>query len=235
MNSTMKKWVAGTAALAVLLLVGGWFFLVSPKRSEAADLRDQAASASRNNDSLSVQLARLKAQAKDLPKQQAALAAVAAKIPGTPAMPTLIRSLNAAAADTGVELVSLAPTPPAPLAVAAGSGGATTAAAAPAGSSAAAAAGSSAAAPRAATGALQQIGVTINVVGSYFQVAEYLDRLESLQRAFRVTGFQAAPGTNPVKDAASQPSTESGKVLQATVTGFVYMTPGSTLNVSTGK
>ena len=225
MSSKMKQWVAIAAVAVLVILAGGWFLLVSPKRHDAQDLQTQADSVERSNQSLSVQLATLRAQAKDLPRQQAVLAAVAAKIPDNPAMPTLIRSLNAAAADTGVELVSLAPT--APAAVVAPAAPTTTASAATA---------TGVPASTASAAGLQQIQVAVNVVGSYFQVAEYLDRLEGLQRAFRVTTFTAAPGTNPVKDAASQPSADSGKLLTATITGYVYESPGSTsATVSNGK
>jgi Tfp pilus assembly protein PilO len=163
-------------------------------------------------------LAVLKAQAKDLPKQQAKLAAVAAKIPSDPAMPALVRALNKAASAANVELVSMAPGPPSPATAGPAGSTATTAATATGGSAAA---------------GLQQVAVTLNVVGSYFQVAEYLDRLEGLTRAFRVTGFALAPGANPVKTTAGQPSTESGKVLTANITGLVFETPGATTSALT--
>src|SRR3954452_8947094 len=105
----MKQWVALAAVAALVILAGGWFLLVSPKRSDAAALREQADNKARSNQVLTTKLAELKAKAKELPAQQAALAAVASKIPNNSAMPTLIRALNAAADDPGVELVSMAP------------------------------------------------------------------------------------------------------------------------------
>jgi Tfp pilus assembly protein PilO len=229
-NSKMKQWVALAAVAALVLVAGGWFLLVSPKRANAAALRTQVSEKQQANQVLQTQIAALKAQAKDLPKQQATLAAVAAKIPNNGAMPTLIRSLNSAADDTGVELVSMAPTPPTAVAPATAATGSTTAATAATGT----ARPSGAAA--AAVGSLESVGVTLNVVGSYFQVAEYLDRLEGLARAFRVTTFSVVPGTNPVKPAVSQPSTDSGKVLTATITGLVFQTQGgSTAALATAK
>ncbi|MFN2539346.1 MAG: type 4a pilus biogenesis protein PilO [Mycobacteriales bacterium] len=213
---TLKKWTALAVVAALVILAGGWFLLVSPKRTDAAALRTQAAEKQRANLALQTQLAQLKAQAKDLPKQQAKLAAVAAKIPNNSAMPALVRALNKAASDANVELVSVSPAAPTPVVAAAA---ATTATAA---NGTGAAAGGTGAA-----GLLQQIPVTLNVVGSYFQVAQYLDRLEGLTRAFRVTGFVLAPGANPVKPSISQASTDSGKVLSANITGQVYQTTGS--------
>jgi Tfp pilus assembly protein PilO len=219
-NAKLKQWVALAAVAVIAIMAGGWFLVVSPKRSDAAALRSQTADKQRSNDMLVQQIAALKAQAKDRPMVQAKLAAVAAKIPNNGALPTLIRSLNAAAADTGVELVSMAPT--APSALAAAPTGATTATVPAAGASAPSAAAG------AAVGTLEQIGVTLNVVGSYFQVAEYLDRLENLTRAFRVTTLAVVPGVNPVKDPASQPSLDTGKVLSATISGQVFQTTGGT-------
>lgn len=228
MNPKMKQWVAIAALASVALLAGGWFLLVSPKRADAATLRAQAASQQQANQALKTQISVLKAQAKDLPKQQATLAAVAAKIPSNSAMPTLIRALNAAATDTGVELISMAPTAPSP--VAAGPAAAGTAA--PAGGSTAARVAARPASS-AAVGSLQQIGVSLNVVGSYFQVAEYLDRLESLSRAFRVSALTLSPGSNPVKPSVSQPSTDSGKLLTAVITGQVFEATGASAPTTT--
>jgi Tfp pilus assembly protein PilO len=217
----MKQWIALTLVGALAIMAGGWFLVISPKRAHAADLRTQAAAKERANSLLQVQLSTLKAQAKDLPKQQAKLAAVAAKIPNNSAMPTLIRALNSAADDTGVELVSVAPSVATPVAGAAAPAAATTAA--------------SAASAPSSVGALQSIQLSLGIVGSYFQVAEYLDRLESLQRAFRVTGFTLAPGTNPVKSPASQPGTDTGKLLNASITGLVFESTGATSALAAGK
>ncbi len=38
-----RTWTVGTAVLVVLILLAGWFLLVTPKRSHAADLQAQAA------------------------------------------------------------------------------------------------------------------------------------------------------------------------------------------------
>jgi Tfp pilus assembly protein PilO len=220
----MKQWVALAAVAALVILAGGWFLLVSPKRSSAADLRAQADSKQRANQALQTTLADLRAKAKGLPAQQAKLAAVAAKIPDNSAMPNLIRALNAAADSTGVELVSMAPGQPTAVAPAVAAAKVTTATA----TSGSTATSPNAAAGSAAVGTLQSIPVNLSVVGSYFQVAEYLDRLENLTRAFRVTSFSLAPGLNPVKPDASQPALETGKVLNAAISGLVFETQGGT-------
>ena len=220
----LKQWVALTALGSLAILAAGWFLLISPKHGEASDLKAQAATQITANSSLAGQILMLKAQAKDLPKQQARLAAVAAKIPDNPNLPALVRSLTQAADDTGVVLVSLSPS--APTAVA------PPVAAAPVSAAAAPGAGVTAAKPAAASaasaGTLMAITVNANVVGSYFQVEQFLDRVESLSRAMKVTTLTVAPGANPLTAAATTgaASLDTGKSLSATINGVVYMATG---------
>jgi Tfp pilus assembly protein PilO len=221
----LRQWIAITVVVVIAIAAGGWFLLISPKNQEAADLRDQTTTQVSANSQLKTQLQVLKAQAKALPQQQAKLAAVAAKIPDNPALPALIRALTVAADDANVELLTLSPTKPA--AVAAPAPGAVT--------------GVGAAAPvdTSSAGTLQQIGVSLSVVGGYFQVEQFLDRLESLSRAMKVTQVAMSPGTNPVKvvKAAATPapgstgtstSSSSGtpSTLMASITGTVFMATG---------
>ena len=215
----LKQWVAFTVVGVVVVLAAGWFLLISPKRSEASAISLQATEKQTSNQALQTQLALLKSQAKGLPAQQAKLSVVAAKIPDNPALPALIRALDAAAATADVELVSLSPSVPAPV-VAAGTP-ATPVAAAPTGAKAAA--------------GLQQIALAVNVVGGYFQVEQFLDSVENLNRAMKVTNFIAAPGGNPLK--ASPGSTATASTLSTTVTGTVYMATGRPTNavVPVGK
>jgi Tfp pilus assembly protein PilO len=247
MSSKMKQWVALTAVGCLAVLAAGWFLLVSPKRGDAAAIRDEVSSQNSTNSGLQTQLAMLKAQAKTLPAQQAKLALVAAKIPDNPALPALIRSLSKAADEAGVELVSLAPGQPATVVAtaptaptagapatgpAAGSGAAVGAQAAGLGTKPAGApvtlgsatAGSSSFSP----GVLTSIPLTINVVGGYFQIEQFFDRVEQLARATKVTGFTMVPGANPMKPStgAAAQQVDTGKTLTTAVTANVYMAPG---------
>jgi type IV pilus assembly protein PilO len=208
----VKQWVALTVLASVAILAAGWFLVVSPKRVDAAAIRDEAAAKQASNSTLQTQLAMLKAQAKDLPRQQARLAAVAARIPDNPALPTLIRALSKAAAETSVELISIAPA--APAAYTAPGAAATTTTTGTAGTTAATAT------------PLEAIGVTINVNGGYFQVEQFLDRLEGLARALKVTGFTLSPGDNPVKPTTTTSgptAVDTGKSLVGVITGQVFM------------
>lgn len=210
----MKQYVALTVVGCLGVLAAGWFLLVSPKKAEATDLQTQAASQESANQTLRTKLAMLKAQAKDLPQQQAKLAAVAAKIPDNPALPALIRALDSASAEAGVELVSIAPGQPA------------AAQAAPATATTPTAAGADA--PVAGAGSLATIPVAVNVVGGYFEVQQFMSGLEGLNRAFRATALTLAPGTNPVaKPSTTAVSADDGKTINATITGQVFMAAGA--------
>jgi Tfp pilus assembly protein PilO len=215
----LKQWVALTLVAVVAIVAAGWFLLISPKRSEAAAVRTDAASVVAANQGLELQLATLKAQAKQLPAQQAKLAAVQAKIPDNPALPALIRALAQAADKAGVELVSLAPGTPAlvvapvagtPVAAPAAGTAVTPVTAAPLGT---------------AAGTLSSISVTVSVVGGYFQVEQFLDMIEGLTRAMKVTTFSLVPGTNPVKKVVGQ-ALANASTLNATINGVVYLASG---------
>lgn len=229
MSSKMKQWVALTAVGVLAVLAAGWFLLVSPKRSAAAEVRDQLASQESKNSGLQTQLAMLKAQQKTLPAQQAKLAMVAAKIPDNPALPALIRALSAAADDAGVELLSMAPGTPVAVTETAAAPTATAPTSSGAGTTRTTTPVAAAVDSDFSPGVLTSIPLTINVVGGYFQVEQFFDRLENLARATKVTGFTLAPGGNPMKpvtDAAAASAADTGKSLSANVTANVYMAVG---------
>jgi type IV pilus assembly protein PilO len=222
----MKQWVALTVVGVLAVMAAGWFLLISPKRTEATSIRDETVAKQSANGALRTQLAMLKALAKDEPRQRARLAAVAAKIPDNPALPALIRALSGAAKDASVELVSMAPAAPAAYTGATASGAqAPTVPAATRRTSTAGAAAAAAAA--AAVPAMQVINLTITVSGGYFQVERFFDRVESLTRALKVTGFSLEPGDNPVlvkAATASGPSaSDTGRNLIGTISGQVFM------------
>ena len=226
----VKQWVALSVLGSLALLAGGWFLLVSPKKSEAAEVEAQVAAQVATNQSLSVELEVLKAKAQDLPKKQADLAKVAAKIPANPALPALVRALTAASTTSGVELVSVTPgapvaeTPAVAAPVEAPDG---TDPAAPAPAPAAPDPAAAAAAAPAPAGSLALIPIAINVVGDFFEVEQFIANLEQLPRALRVTNLSVAPGSSPTAGTATNTSAADGKSLTTTITGSVFMATGA--------
>jgi Tfp pilus assembly protein PilO len=220
----LKQWVTLTVLASVVLLAAGWFLLISPKKGEANELRTQAASQVSANAALETQLSVLRAQAKDLPKKQAELAEVAAKIPDNPSLPALIRALTAASTTSGVEFVSVTPGQPvAPVAVApvVSPTETTTAQTTPVAPPAPVAGG----AAGGAAGTLATIPVALNVVGDYFDIAQFMANLEDLPRALRILDVSLAPGVSPTATATATKagSAEDGRSLTSTINGSVFM------------
>ena len=234
----LKKLVALTVLGSLVVLLGGYVLLVGPKRSQAAELRSTAALAVSANSALELQLAQLKAQARDLPRQQARLAAVAARIPTTRALPALIRALNNAAHGAGVELLSVSPgastlvAPAAVVATVASPPVASPPVANPtAANPAAPAALGTAPAPVGAApttgevGQLAQLPVTLSLAGGYFQLEQFVSALEDLPRSLRLTGVTMAPGSNPMLPAplGSAAPVGPGATLASTVNAVVFV------------
>lgn len=224
----LKQWVTFTVLGAVVLLAAGWLLLISPKNSEATDLGSQVDTQVSANGVLQTQLQVLRTQAKELPKKQAELARVAAKIPDNPALPALIRALTAASTSAGVEFVSITPGAPVPAAAAVATPVApgTPVTAAPA-------AGGSA-------GQLAAVPVTLNVVGDYFEVEQFLANLEALPRALRVTNLILAPGSSAAGATGTTGSSAAmdGRTLTSTITGSVFLAanrPVATAVVAPGQ
>lgn len=238
----LQQWVALTAVAVLAILVGGWFFVVSPRRAHVDDLNTQAAAAQSQLTSLQSQVAMLKAQAKDLPAQRAKIAALSKQIPDDAQLPTLIRQLTATAAKSGVDLVTLAPGPPTALTTvttgpttlppsAASSStkpGTTTAPAATGTAATPAVPGSTGAA--AAPGSLMTVPVQITVRGSYFQLEKFLSSLEQLQRRYLVTGYTLSPSTSA---GASTSTMTTGNSLDLQLTGMAFEAPGFSTSTAT--
>ena len=93
--SLTRKWSLLAAVLVVAIFAAGWFLLIAPKRTEANDLKTQAATQERDNAALVQKLAELKAQQAELPQQRAKLAVFRTQIPDNPALPSLVRNLTA--------------------------------------------------------------------------------------------------------------------------------------------
>jgi Tfp pilus assembly protein PilO len=112
----------GTIA-CLLVLVAGWFLLISPTRAKVAEVRGQVSAQDSSNSSLRAQLSSLQALAAQLPAQRAKLAEMSGKVPDKPALPELLRVLTDAAAQSSVTLTGISPAAPAPIAGADGVSG----------------------------------------------------------------------------------------------------------------
>ena len=205
--TTTRRWVAGAVAAALLLVVATWFLLISPQRSQAAELGDQVTAQQDANETIRLRTQQLKAQFASLPQRQAELAEIRQQLPGTPDLPALVRQLSTVAADAGVSVDSVAPGQPQPLAGAAAAGAGT---------------GTSSTGTASGTAGLQAIALTTVVKGGYADLTLFLQKLQgSMPRAYLVENLSLTPG-----EAASDAATSG--TLTMTVTGKVFvLTPAT--------
>lgn len=217
MQST-KQWVALAVLASLVVLTGGWYLLVAPTRSEAAELREQASLQEAANAQLETSLEVLRDRSERLPEKRAELAEAAVRIPAGPALPELLRALEGAAASAGVELSSVTPTAPSPVVVEAPVPAAPVD---PAAAPAEPAAPAPPPAPAPAPTGLSAIDVTLAVVGDFYAVEQFVVLLEELPRALRVTGLTMEPGGSSLTDDPDRP-VDQGSV-QASITGRVFL------------
>jgi Tfp pilus assembly protein PilO len=205
-----RRWTMGTAVIVLLLLLAGWFLLVSPKRASAVDLRAQTATQESTNSTLTAQIATLKVQKAGVPAQEAKLAVIRQRIPDNPALPGLIRSLSALAKSANVSLQSITPASPA-------------ANRSPAVTPALPATGT--------VPVLNTIAITVDFNGTYANVELFLNKLESLKRSFLVSGLQITPDSAVKAVGTNSPVLTvvlSGRVFDASTIGVVAAPASST-------
>lgn len=200
--SNTRPWILGAAALSVLLAVAGWFLLISPERSKAADLRSQRTAQVARNQQLQLDIAQLKAANESLPAKQAELAKIKQQLPNNPALPAFVRGLSAMASQSGAGLTSISPGAPVAFsATAAATGGA--AAQAPAG--------------------LVAVPVTVVIDGTYAQNELFLQKLQNaMTRAFLIQKLSISV-LDTKSPSTDTPSTPSGNLLRTTINGQIFV------------
>jgi Tfp pilus assembly protein PilO len=213
--SRIQQWVAGTVVALLLIVAAGWFLAISPQKHKASNLGAQSASQEQANSGLRTKLAELTAQMSAVPSEEAAVAAVTQRIPNDPDMPDYVRALTTIAGQTGVELVSIAPTVPAAVAV--------PAAVVPAATAATPSASTVAAAPAAPAVSLQSISVSLTVQGGYFQIQQFTAALQRLSRATVLSSVAIAPGGQLKAPKVAPPAGDAYKNLQAQITVAVFV------------
>lgn len=205
--TTTNRWVAGAAAVAVALIAASWFLLISPQRSHAAELRDQATAQQATNDAIRLRTQQLKAQFASLPQRRAQLAEIQQQLPDSPNLSALLRELSTVADDAGVSVQSISPGPPQALGAGTSAG---TSAGTPAGATA-------------STG-VQSIATTVVVKGGYAELTLFLQKLQgSMRRAVLVENVNLVPG-----DKAAGATRTSDTALTMTLTGKVFVLSAGT-------
>ncbi len=100
--------VGGTVAVLILW----WVLIYSPKTSATSTARSEAAAAERRGLDLEATVARLKELNRNRPELEASLRTLNAAVPATPDLAVFILSANEIAALSGVDFLSISPSPP---------------------------------------------------------------------------------------------------------------------------
>ncbi len=222
-NPTVR-WVVVTVVLCALLLASAWFLLISPRRDDAAGLRQQKTEVLAGNQDMLVKIEQLRAQSAKLPERLGDLAGLEDQLPPSSRMPALIRALDLMATTSGVTLTGV--TPGAAQVGLPSSVGATSPTGSPTTTtSAASGLGRLVAGPVTSTTAsvaipgstLVSIPVVVTVTGGYFQVAMFVKKMQmSMHRAFLISSIEEGVSKSAGGSGAS--STDTGTTTTTTTT-----------------
>lgn len=164
--------IAGGVAGLVLVL---WYMLLwGPRKNDLSQARERRDQAESLQEELAAKVARLRAAEKDQPMKKAQVEALRTNIPDDPNLAAFILDTNDAAAKAGIDWLSITPTEPALPA-----GVASPVAAPPA----AGATSTAPATPAPVVGAAPaEIRLQLQVTGGYFQMLDFLNRLNDMPR-----------------------------------------------------
>jgi Tfp pilus assembly protein PilO len=199
----LKFVVIGLGCAAV---AAAWFlFVFRPNQAKLSELRDDVSTTKQEVAALETQLRQLQQLQRDEPKLRANVARFGDALPTDPRIPDFILQVQEAANNAGIDFLSI--TPSLPTASVTQSGGATPsapAASAPPSASAAPAAGATAAAPTTTTPSLKEISISLTANGTFFELEDFIYRLEHLHRALRIDTFGLDSGGGGEGDQAAQ-------------------------------
>ncbi len=102
-----RVWLAGGAAVAVLIVAIGWLAVISPQLSSAKTLRVEADSARAQNSVLASKTAKLKRENDSVGALKTNLRAALAGLPFDSGLPTITRQFAAQATENKVALTSI--------------------------------------------------------------------------------------------------------------------------------
>lgn len=192
-----RIWLVGGALIALVILALGWFVLIAPERSSAADRRTQTANIEQQNALLQARTQSLREKSKNLPTYTASLRAALAALPYDGALPSFTRELNAHAKANRVFLSSVTVGGVTPVVAAAPTAGATSPTPTP-------------------SGELLQLQVTLQSEGALSDQLAFLAAVRTDgPRRVLVTSTQLSPTTGTSKTASVNQSSTMTTQLTA--------------------
>lgn len=217
MERTAKErlWLTGGALIAILLLVLGYFLLISPQRDKTSTVNSEIGTVRTQNLSLQQRINNLTAQNKELDKYRADLVDLKLALPSTSGLPDFLRTLQSIGNSTLSDVLSLTVGPPTSVKAAAGGS------AQPASTSTSASASGQTAKSARSTGGTNGVyglAITAAVSGSKTELEQFLQQLQSVQpRAVLVTSISFATAGGTVAATAVKGSA----TMQITMQAFV--------------
>jgi Tfp pilus assembly protein PilO len=180
-----RLWLVSGGLIAFVMLLIGYFFFISPQRSDTASVNDAVATARQQNAVLQARLDALNEQNKDLAKYQAEQAALEQALPSTSDISDFLRTLQSLGNATLTDVTAL--TVGQPVAIT------PVAAAQPSSSPGAVATSAPAVNAPVATSSVYGLPITATVTGSANALTKFLDQLQAVQpRAVLISDIELA-------------------------------------------
>ena len=220
MTATNRLWIIGLATITVVLLVAGWFIGIQPLLTAAAAADAERSSIETLNDAKALSIAQLAIDNENIDELEEEYSALKRSIPNTKGSAAFISGLDGLASQSGVRIEAItlgdaqAYTVPASAAVVAAPDPAETtdeaeadaAPPAPAEPVGAVAVTNSLITPSNFVG----VAVTVNVLGSYDAVLNFVNGMQMGDRLFLLTAFTSSTNADTAD-------------VTATVTGMIYV------------
>lgn len=214
-TSNPRFWLVGGILAGLALLALGWSLLISPRMQAVAQTREEAVELQDQAVIIQAQAQQLQRQAEDLPEQIRALRRIQSKIPAAVDVPALLRDIQRLGKASGIKIDSLTPgqitvfsaqeEPAAPTTTSSDAEAQPTPdATQPAPQPTPTDLGQD----RLPKGVgLSYVPVTITATGEFSDLVRFTNEVETLQRAYLITGVQLTRSTATEDDKLSNPLT----------------------------
>ena len=201
MGRVDRRVLIGTGIAALLVLLVWYVVLWSPRNRAYHKAQNQAETAQSQLSELQAQLGRLQADNRQRPQLEAELARLHSAVPSTPQLAQIFLQIDNAALQSGVTLTSISPSPPVATAPSTG-------------------------APTSTGTPPPSISVSLALNGGYYQILDFIDRLDALPRLIVLSTVTISGGS----------TASTGPELTASITGrmFVSQLPPTPSATGTG-
>jgi len=221
--------VIGTAVLAVVILAGSWFLLISPVLAEASDTDQQAEQVEVANTQHEARIAVLAEQHADIETYRAELATLRSSIPADESLAPYLRELQALGEAHGVTLSTMAPTTaqaftPVPVMTDVPVVETATEPADAAPADAAADPVDAVATVPVVPEGMAYVAVSLTAVGGYDAVRSYVDALQRGTQRLMLVQSVSGSSQEDAEAAGGRPATAVGD-LEVTISGYLFVVP----------